>query len=317
MASVLHPLSSMAKIAEHQDKYVQGLVADGRVEVPGDFLVGSEERAVSEDGLFQELPLVDLSALENGDDASREEAKANIAAACKEWGFFQVVNHGIPTEVVETARRVAREFFELPVEEKLKWARKEGHRDQVAGYGRTDGFRGKATDWMDSLYAFLAPSSLKARHLWPSTPPHYRESIETFGEESDKLLKRLLSVISENLGMEKDGLEKEFVDFSLFYRANYYPPCPQPEKVLGTHSHTDHGAITILVQDDICDGLQVRKDGRWVAVAPLPNALVINLGECIKGITKGMYKSAEHRGVVTNKTTAMTLVVHLDPPLSH
>uniref|UniRef100_A0A0C9QXY6 TSA: Wollemia nobilis Ref_Wollemi_Transcript_492_1203 transcribed RNA sequence n=1 Tax=Wollemia nobilis TaxID=56998 RepID=A0A0C9QXY6_9CONI len=291
-------------MASSVEQYVQNLV-----HVPAEFLVQGNDRPLSQDGLFEELPLIDMSQPE-------QEIRHKISAALQEWGFFQVVNHGIPVNVVENARRVARQFFELPVEEKMKWARDEGKNDQIAGYGRTDGFRGQHTDWMDSLYAFLAPPSLKAPHLWPSTPEDYSEKIDMFGEKSEGLMKRLLKIISEDMGMGEEDLGKEFAEYNLFMRANYYPPCPQPDMVLGTHAHKDHGAITILVQDNICDGLQVqKKDGRWIAVAPLPNALVINLGESLVRIAKGKYRSALHRGVVTNKSTAMTLVLHLDPPL--
>ncbi|KAH9330214.1 hypothetical protein KI387_002322 [Taxus chinensis] len=255
----------MASILEH---YVQNLT-----QVPPEFVTESKGRTSfeKEDGLFEELPLVDMSD-------SQQQLKNTISAACQEWGFFQVVNHGIAADVVENARKVARAFFELPVEEKMKWAREEGKRDQIAGYGRTEGFRGQHSDWMDSLYAFLSPHSLKARHLWPSTPANYRETIDKLGEESSKLMSRLLTIILEDLGIPSE----EFEEYNLFYRANFYPPCPEPDKVLGTHAHTDHGAITILVQDNICDGLQVqKKDGRWISVAPVPNALVINLGESL------------------------------------
>ncbi|GLJ43952.1 hypothetical protein SUGI_0916260 [Cryptomeria japonica] len=292
----------MASITEH---YVQNLN-----EVPQEFLVQAKDMPLLEDGVFQELPLVDMSE-------PPHQQKQKISAACQEWGFFQVVNHGIHLDVVENARKAARGFFELPVEEKLKWAREEGKTDQIAGYGRTEGFRGQYSDWMDSLYAFLAPDSLKARHLWPSTPTDYRESIEELGKESTKLMTHFLSIISEDLGMPSDCLGKEFAGYNLFYRANYYPPCPHPDKVLGTHAHTDHGAITILVQDNVCDGLQVeKKNGGWISVAPVPGALVINLGESLVKLCGGKYRIALHRGVVTNKTTAMTLVLHLDPPLS-
>ncbi|XP_057827363.1 oxoglutarate-dependent flavonoid 7-O-demethylase 1-like [Cryptomeria japonica] len=103
-----------------------------------------------------------------------------------------------------------------------------------------------------------------------------RETIEELGKESNKLMMHLLSIISEDLGMPTEGLGEEFAGYNL------YPPCPHPDKVLGTHAHTDHGTITILVQDNVCDGLQVeKKSGGWISVAPLPGALVIDLGESL------------------------------------
>lgn len=60
---------------------------------------------------------------------------------------------------------------------------------------------------------------------------------------------------------------------------NYYPPCPEPELTYGLPGHTDPNALTILLQDLQVAGLQVLKEGKWLAVNPHPNAFVINLGD--------------------------------------
>ena len=62
---------------------------------------------------------------------------------------------------------------------------------------------------------------------------------------------------------------------------NYYPPCPQPDLTLGLPGHKDPNAITILLQDTV-PGLQVLRDGKWLAVNPLPNTLIINIGNQIE-----------------------------------
>lgn len=61
--------------------------------------------------------------------------------------------------------------------------------------------------------------------------------------------------------------------------ANFYPPCPDPELTLGLAVHTDLNALTVLMQSEEVSGLQVIKDGNWVAVDPVPNAFVVNLGD--------------------------------------
>jgi hypothetical protein len=60
---------------------------------------------------------------------------------------------------------------------------------------------------------------------------------------------------------------------------NFYPPCPEPELTFGLPGHTDPNALTILLQDQSVAGLQVLKDGKWVAVNPHPDAFVINIGD--------------------------------------
>lgn len=63
---------------------------------------------------------------------------------------------------------------------------------------------------------------------------------------------------------------------------NYYSPCPQPEVVTGLSSHSDGGGLTILLQGNEVEGLQIKKDGFWIAVKSLPNAFIINLGDMLE-----------------------------------
>lgn len=60
---------------------------------------------------------------------------------------------------------------------------------------------------------------------------------------------------------------------------NFYPQCPEPDLTYGLPAHTDPNALTILLQDPEVAGLNVQKDGKWIAVDPLPGALVINIGD--------------------------------------
>jgi isopenicillin N synthase-like dioxygenase len=62
-------------------------------------------------------------------------------------------------------------------------------------------------------------------------------------------------------------------------RLNYYPPCPQPHQVIGLNPHSDASALTILLQVNEMQGLQVKKDGMWIPINPLPNAFVVNVGD--------------------------------------
>jgi isopenicillin N synthase-like dioxygenase len=65
-------------------------------------------------------------------------------------------------------------------------------------------------------------------------------------------------------------------------RMGYYPPCPQPEQVIGLDAHSDISALTILLQVNEMQGLQIKKDGSWVPINPLPDAFVINIGDMLE-----------------------------------
>ena len=83
-------------------------------------------------------------------------------------------------------------------------------------------------------------------------------------------------MISEGLGLECGYFDND-LSGSMLLSVNHYPPCPEPSLTLGITKHSDPNLITILLQDDVC-GLQVFKNGKWVAVEPFPDAFVVNIG---------------------------------------
>lgn len=91
---------------------------------------------------------------------------------------------------------------------------------------------------------------------------------------------KLLEVLSEAMGLEKEALTKACVNMEQKVLINYYPTCPQPDLTLGVRRHTDPGTITILLQDMV-GGLQATRDGgkTWITVQPVEGAFVVNLGD--------------------------------------
>ncbi|KAI3855302.1 hypothetical protein MKX03_015655 [Papaver bracteatum] len=97
-----------------------------------------------------------------------------------------------------------------------------------------------------------------------------------------------------------EGITKLLEDGMQIMRMNYYPPCPRPDLVIGLTSHSDYSALTILLQLNEVEGLQIRKEERWISVKPLPDAFIINVGDVLEVITNGIYRSVNHRGVVNS-----------------
>jgi isopenicillin N synthase-like dioxygenase len=97
---------------------------------------------------------------------------------------------------------------------------------------------------------------------------------------------RLYAAISESLGLDKDYIKKVLGEQEQHMAVNFYPKCPSPELTYGLPAHTDPNALTILLMDEQVAGLQVLKEGKWIAVNPRPNALVINLGDQLQVIQR-------------------------------
>lgn len=108
-----------------------------------------------------------------------------------------------------------------------------------------------------------------------------REIIHEYGERVFGLCTTLLSVFTRDLGLTEGSLLESFggVDgLGAGFRMNYYPKCPQPQLTLGLSSHTDPGCFTLILQDEV-SGLQVNKDGVWVSVPPIKDAMVVVIAD--------------------------------------
>ena len=90
----------------------------------------------------------------------------------------------------------------------------------------------------------------------------------------------LLEAISKSLGFEESYIEKAMNMKSglQIFAANLYPPCPQPELAVGIPAHTDHGLLTLHIENEI-GGLQIQHNGKWFHVNPLPNSFLVNTGD--------------------------------------
>lgn len=87
-----------------------------------------------------------------------------------------------------------------------------------------------------------------------------------------------MGLLCEGLGVESGRLKEMNFSEGRVMVAHYYPYCPQPDLTVGITSHTDPGALTILLQGQV-GGLQVKYGEEWVDVKPIPGALVINIGD--------------------------------------
>ena len=90
--------------------------------------------------------------------------------------------------------------------------------------------------------------------------------------------------MAKALGMDPKDMTQLFGEAWQAMRINYYPPCPQPELVIGLNPHSDGIGLTILLQINEMEGLQIKKDGIWVPVKPLPNAFIVNIGDMLQVI---------------------------------
>jgi isopenicillin N synthase-like dioxygenase len=109
-----------------------------------------------------------------------------------------------------------------------------------------------------------------------------REIVEIYSAELEKLAIKIIELMANALAINPKELTELFSIGTQNIRVNYYPPCPQPEKVIGLNTHSDGGGLTILHQINDIEGLQIKKEGQWIPVPPLPNAFIVNIGDILE-----------------------------------
>ncbi|KAL6130638.1 hypothetical protein ACLB2K_069017 [Fragaria x ananassa] len=237
------------------------------------------------------LPILDLSSLQSS--SLRPHVINNIQTACKEIGFFQVINHGIPLSVMKDALSAANEFFNLPVEDKMLLGSDNVH--APVRYGTSINHAvDKVHFWRDFIKHYSHPIS-EWIHLWPSNPSSYKEKMGNYARAVQVLQQQLMELVIESLGLNPIYLHDEVENGSQVMALNCYPKCPEPELALGMPSHSDYGFITILLQS--CPGLQIMDQNKnWISVPDIEGALLVQMGDQMEVLSNGQYKKCGSQG---------------------
>lgn len=265
------------------------------------------------------IPVIDLAPLRANTDPYGV-ARA-LHRASREVGFIYVSNHGLPQETLDRARRVALEFFRMPVPAKSKVRISPQHRGWLPpGTARMQD--GVEADLKESyLWGHEDDArqprdhSLRGPNRWPSEMPALRDAAMAFFDHAHRLARDLMRGFA--LGLDKPP------DF--FLRSSdrplsrgsfvFYPPQPPGlgSDHFGVGPHTDFGLLTVLCQDHL-GGLEVQTpNGQWVAAKPIAGTLVVNVGDLLARWTDDEYRSTPHRVLNASGRERLSLVLAFDP----
>jgi isopenicillin N synthase-like dioxygenase len=248
-------------------------------------------------------------------DLTSPAAPAEIDAACRDVGFFQVIGHGIPDSLINSVFGVADRFFGQPTAEKLTWA------SPVPEIER--GYSAKGTEGLayslgleqppDLFEAFTVgqdsllpdrPEYHSTEHhffepnIWPDQPADLRPVLLAYYDQAKRVVHEITTLMAAGLGLPEDFFEA-YTDVSTdTLRINYFEGRPGDTALpnqFGIGPHTDYGIVTVLLADQE-PGLQVyTKDGEWRYVLLVPGALVVNVGDLLSRWTNDLWRSTLHR----------------------
>uniref|UniRef100_A0A1J3G0L6 Protein SRG1 n=1 Tax=Noccaea caerulescens TaxID=107243 RepID=A0A1J3G0L6_NOCCA len=279
--------------------------------VPPRYVRSDQEstEVIDDSSLSSEIPVIDMKRLCSVSAMDSELEKLDFA--CQDWGFFQLVNHGIDSSFLDKLETEVQDFFNLSMEEKKELWQRSG---EFEGFGQVNIVsEDQKLDWGDMFILTTEPIRSRKSHLFSNLPPSFRETVETYSSEVKNIAKILFAKMASVLEIKREEMEDLFQDVWQSIKINYYPPCPQPDQVMGLTPHSDAAGLTILLQVNQVEGLQIKKDGKWVLVKPLRNAFVVNVGEILEIITNGRYRSIEHRAVVNSEKERLSIAMLHSP----
>ncbi|XP_077221386.1 gibberellin 2-beta-dioxygenase 8-like isoform X2 [Tasmannia lanceolata] len=252
-----------------------------------------------------EIPLIDLSRLNFG-EKERDECKREIVDASSKWGFFQVENHGISSDILERIRREQVKVFRQPFEKKANEKLLNFSRDSYR-WGAPNATSLKQLSWSEAFHIPLATD------IFESTEYNsLRLAIQEFASAVSELAHRIAEILAENMGHDSGYFVDNCSASTCYLRLNRYPPCPISSEVFGLMPHTDSDFLTVLSQDQV-GGLQLLEDETWITVKPIPEALIVNIGDLCEAWSNGAYKSVQHRVMANTQVERFSVAYFMCP----
>jgi isopenicillin N synthase-like dioxygenase len=273
---------------------------------------------------FSHVPVVDAAPLVNH-TAERARTAEQIGAACRECGFFYVVNHGVEERLCVQLETLSRKFFEQNDAQKMQIAMSLGGRAWRGYFPVGRELTSGKPDRKEGLYfgaelpvdhpAVRAGTPLHGPNLFPAVPG-FRETVLEYLDSLTELGHALMSGISMGLGLDEDYFRRRYIrDPLILFRIFNYPhaSASQPgETAWGVGEHTDYGLLTILRQDGT-GGLQVKSRSRWIDAPPIPGSFLCNIGDMLERLTYGIYRSTPHRVLNRSQRDRLSFPFFFDP----
>ncbi|KAE8441099.1 hypothetical protein EG329_005866 [Mollisiaceae sp. DMI_Dod_QoI] len=298
-------MAPSALLPDPEPEYV--VVHAGKGTIKREILKGDKKKPT-----FETITQVDFSKMNSPSLEDRKGIAKEIGAAFRDSGFLYAANHDIDQALQEELYDVMKEFFALPLEEKMKIHVNKS--DTIKGYEALLETKLDASTRGDLKEAFAmgddpydveqsAPSTLDRTpyppngNQWPTSPKDFRKILYAYHTAVLSFSKKLMQLIALSLDLP----ETYFDHMSSFpmggLRALHYPPQPSTSDV-GIGAHADYSWFTLVNQLSPTPALEVlNHNGAWVSAPPIKGTLVVNVGDFLEMATEGRYVSTVHRVV--------------------
>ncbi|CAL1375143.1 unnamed protein product [Linum trigynum] len=242
------------------------------------------------------VPVIDFS------DPDEAAAGKLMVEACETWGVFQLVNHGIPLEILAAVEAQTKRLFALPASRKLEALRSP---NGVNGYGQARFASLFDKNMWNEGFTVMGSPADHARKLWPDDFQGFCDVIDDYQNRTRELAARLLGLILRSANTPEQEIRRISSPSATMttLQLNSYPRCPDPTRAMGMAPHTDTSFLTLLYQGGV-KGLQIFSDraggggGGWGMVDPVDGAITVNVGDLLHVVSNARFHTARHRVVL-------------------
>ncbi|KAK4890328.1 hypothetical protein LTR27_010971 [Elasticomyces elasticus] len=252
---------------------------------------------------WAELVTLDLSLFDT--PGGKETLAKQLEYAAQHVGFFYVVNFDISQDEVNRQFALGREFYDLPLDEKLKYHNlKDLESGEYNGY-RPAGLRQLKDNIKDNIQVYNLPKydGYHKRAQPPVLQDHIAE-IEDFSRACQtKVVEKLLVLIAimlelpdENQLVEQHKYNDRGEDHLRYM--HYAARSIEENRAVGdlySPGHTDLGSVTLLFRQPVCALQILNSQGEWKWVKPQDATITVNLCDALAAMTGGYLKSSVHR----------------------
>ena len=244
------------------------------------------------------IPEISLTSLQNQSESDLQILKE----ALNSHGFFTIIDHGIDDALLEESYNCAENFFNLPEDTKMKYARPDiGGARGYTPFGKETALGENVADlkefWhlgpeVDQSYDKRIRENISVDEL-----SNFNSHFNTLFNSLNDLGIKVLESIALVLDLPKNYFEAKVIKGNSILRLLHYPPVETNENVLRARAHADINLITLLVGAEE-GGLEVQnKDNQWIPIKPNSKSIVCNIGDMMQLITEGNLKSTPHQVV--------------------
>ncbi|CAK7197779.1 hypothetical protein SEUCBS139899_000427 [Sporothrix eucalyptigena] len=158
---------------------------------------------------FEELPVIDMSGSFSDNPETRLRVAQDIARACEQVGFFYVVNHGIPQQLMDDTVDAARKYFEKPLEDKMKdhiqEQRPPGLRARARRQHRKESFLHNYEPSCDPVPPTLTEAQRALLHqtLWPEGDSRFKDACFRYDSRMMVLMRKMVQMFVLGLGLDE------------------------------------------------------------------------------------------------------------------